>query len=106
VGRFLILGRANWAAPWPEDPSEDLKMEKMYYAALEEALKKGEIEDVGFFTDGQSGYVIVNGEATDVYRLTLENPFYDYEIHEIISLEKAKKIELAVLKDMIEAAKK
>jgi len=51
VARFLILGHTNWAAPWPEDPSEELKMEKMYYAALEESIKKGEIEDIGFFTD-------------------------------------------------------
>jgi hypothetical protein len=106
VARFLILGRTNWAAPWPEDPSEELKMEKMYYAALEESIKKGEIEDIGFFTDGQSGYVIVKGEATDVYRLTLENPYYNYEIHEIISLKKAKEIELAVLKDKAKASRK
>jgi hypothetical protein len=106
VARFLILGRANLAAPWPTDPSEELKMEEMYYAAVEESMKKGEIEDIGFFTDGQSGYVIVEGEATDVYRLTLENPYYNYEIHEIISLKKAKEIELAVLRDNVKAAKK
>jgi hypothetical protein len=73
---------------------------------LEESIKKGEIEDIGFFTDGQSGYVIVKGEATDVYRLTLENPYYNYEIHEIISLKKAKEIELAVLKDKAKASRK
>ena len=106
MARFLILGRANLAAPWPTDPSEELEMEKMYYAALEESIKKGEIEDIGFFTDGQSGYVIVKGEAADVYRLTLGNPYYDYEIHEIIPLEKAKKIELEVLKDNVKAARK
>ena len=106
MARFLILGRTNWAAPWPTDPSEELKMEEMYYAAVEEAIKKGEIEDIGFFTDGQSGYMIVKGEATDIYRMTLANPYYFYEIHEIIPLEKAKEIELAVLKDRIEAAKK
>ena len=106
MARFLILGRTNWAAPWPTDPSEELKMEKMYYAALEESIKKGEIEDIGFFTDGQSGYIIVKGEAADVYRKTLENPYYDYEIHEIIPLEKAKKIEISVLKDNVKAAKK
>jgi len=106
VARFLILGSTNWAAPWPTDPSEELKMEEMYYEAVEEAIKKGEIEDIGFFTDGQSGYIIVKGEAADVYRMTLENPFYDYEIHEIISLKKAKEIELAVLKDKVKVAKK
>jgi hypothetical protein len=106
VARFLILGRANWAAPWPTDPAEELKLEKMGYAALEEAMKKGEIEDVGYFTDGQSGYAIVRGEATDVYRMALENPYYDCEIHEIIPLEKAKEIELAVLKDNVKAARK
>ncbi len=106
MARFLMLVSTNWAAPWPTDPSEELEMEEMYYAALEEAMKKGEIEDIGFFTDGQSGYAIVKGEAADVYRMTLQNPFYDYEIHEIIPLKKAKEIELAVLKDNVKAAKK
>ena len=106
MARYLLLGRTNWAAPWPTDPSEELKMEEMYYAAVEEAIKKGEIEDVGYFTDGQSGYVIIRGEAADVYRMTLENDYYSWEIHEIIPLEKAKEIEIAVLKDKVEAAKK
>jgi len=106
VAKYLLLARTNWAAPWPTDPSEELKMEEMGYAALEEAMKKGEIEDIGFFTDGQSGYAIIRGEATDVYRMALENPYFSYEVHEIIPLEKAKKIEISVLKDMIKTAKK
>ena len=106
MARFLILGRTNWAAPWPTDPSEELKMQEMYYAAVEESIKKGEIEDIGYFTDGQSGYAIVNAEATDVYRMSLANDYYLWEIHEIIPLEKAKEIELAVIKDKVEAAKK
>ncbi|UCE43875.1 MAG: hypothetical protein JSV57_05890 [Candidatus Bathyarchaeota archaeon] len=81
-------------------------MEKRYYEAAEEAMKKGEIEDIGFFADGQSGFMIVKGEATDVYRILLENPYYDYEIHEIIPLAKAKEIEIAVLEDMVKAANK
>ncbi len=106
MARYLILGRTNWAAPWPTDPSEELKMQEEYYAAVEEAVKKGEIEDIGFFTDGQSGYIIVKGEAADVYRQALENPYYHYEIHEIIPLEKAKENEIAALKARIAAEKK
>jgi hypothetical protein len=105
MARYLILGRTNWAAPWPADPSEELKMQKEYYAAVEEAVKKGEIEDVGYFLDGQSGYVIVNAEAADVYRQALENSYYHYEINEIIPLEKAKKNEIAALKARIAAEK-
>ena len=107
MARFLILWRSNPAAPMPTDPSEHLKLEEKMFAAVDDLIKKGEIEEFGFFQDGTSGYVIGKGEATDIFRrLRMFSPYILGEVHEIIPYEKGKEIMLAVAKAKIEAAKK
>jgi len=106
VDRYLILWRSNPAAPMPTDPSEHLKLEKKMFAAVDDLIKKGEIEEFGFFQDGTSGYTIGKGEATDMFRCSsMFLPYIHAEVHEIIPYEKGKEITLALLKAGIEAAK-
>jgi len=106
VDRFLVLWRMNPAVPSPTDPSEHLKLEEKMFAATDDLIKKGEIEEFGFFQDGTSGYVIGKGEATDMFRCSsMFLPYILCEVHEIIPYEKGKEITMAVLKAGIEAAK-
>lgn len=99
MSRFLVLWRSNPAAPWPTDPSEHLKLDEKMFAAIGESIKKGEIEDFGFFLDGRSGYGIGRGESTDIFRsLSMFLPYIFCEVHEIIPYEKGKEITIALLK--------
>jgi len=107
MARYLILWRENPVAPWPTDPSEALKLNEKMFAAVDDLIKKGEIEEFGFFQDGTSGYTIGKGESTDMFRCSsMFLPYILGEVHEIIPYEKGKEIELAVAKARIEAAKK
>ena len=77
------------------------------FGAIEEKMKKGEIEEFGFFPDGSSGFAISEGQATDVSRrVSMFQPYMLFEVHEIIPYEKGKEITLAITKAQIEAAKK
>ena len=106
MARFLVLWRQNPVAPWPTDPSEVLKLYERMFATMDDLIKKGEIEEFGFFPDANSGYVIGKGESTDVFRrVNMFLPYILCEVHEIIPYEKGKEIERAVLKAKIEAAK-
>ncbi len=40
----------------------------MIFAAMDNLIKTGEVQEFGFFLDGTSGYVIAGGEAKDEFR--------------------------------------
>ncbi|NIM44445.1 MAG: hypothetical protein GTN80_01720 [Nitrososphaeria archaeon] len=107
MARYLVLWRVNPAAPWPTDPSETLKLLEVMWATIDDLQKKGEIEEGGYFLDGNSGYAIVEGDGMDIFRQS--NMFLPYmagEIQEIITFEKAKEITKALLEAQIAATKK
>ena len=113
MARFLVLWRLNPAAIplMPKDPSESLKFYERQFAPIDDSIKKGEIEEFGFFPDtssgGASGYAISKGEATDILRTAwMQLPYYLFEVHEIIPYEKGKEITMALVKATIELAKK
>ena len=113
MARYLVLWRNNpTAIPlMPTDPSESLKMHERMFAAIDNLIKKGDIEEFGFFPEtsagGPPGYAIGKGETTDIARNVWSfEPFVIMEVHEIIPWEKGKEITMGLIKAMIEAAKK
>ena len=107
MARYLCMWRVNPVAPTPADLSEGLKLNEMLFAAMDDLIKRGEVEEFGWFPDGTSGYVIGKGEATDMFRsIRMFLPHIINEVHEIIPYEKGKEILRAVLKAQIAAAKK
>ena len=58
----------NPVAPWPTDPSEGLKLNEMMTAKIADLMKKGEIEEFGYFPDGTSGYAIGKGDILDILK--------------------------------------
>lgn len=107
MARYLVLWRQNPVAPWPTDPSEALKLNEIMFATMDELIKKGEIDEFGWFQDAVSGYVISKGDSADIFRRsTMFQPYILGEVHEIISYEKGKEISIAVARAKIEAAKK
>ncbi|MBA7601088.1 hypothetical protein ES703_08155 [subsurface metagenome] len=107
MARFLVLWRPNLLAPRLKDPSENLKFIEKSFAVMDDLMKKGEVEEFGFFPDANSGCIIKKGESTDVFRM-LEMFYPDIlgEVHEIIPWEKGKEIALALAKAKVEATKK
>jgi len=107
MARYLVLWRQNPAAPTPTDPSENLKLNEMMFAGVENLMESGEIEEFGFFADGRSGYAIGKGEAIDNFRnVSMFLPYIHCEVHEIIPYKKGKETTIAVTKAMIELTKK
>lgn len=105
MARFLFYWRRNSIAPWPTDPSEVMKLSEWIYTTLDDFIEKGEIEDFGYFPDGQSGYGISKGETLDIFKLTrMFQPYVLFKVHEIIPYEKAKEINLAITKAKMEVA--
>jgi hypothetical protein len=89
------------------DPKQSLEVHEKMWAMIDGLMKKGEIEEFGFFPDGYTGYVIGKGTSEDFFR-NAESflPFVISELHEIIPYEKAKEIMRARLKAQIAAMKK
>ena len=106
MGRFLVLWYQDPVAQWPTDPSESLKLNERMMGTIADLMKKGEIEEFGFFTDGTSGYVISKGEAVDIFRrANMFQPYITVEVHEMIPFEKGREISRAVWEAKIAAAK-
>jgi hypothetical protein len=97
----------NPVAPFPTDPSKVLEVNEKMFAAMDALIKKGEVKEFGFFQDATSGYLIGEGEATDIFRnANLFMPYILSESHEVIPYEKGKEILLALLKAKCAPAKK
>ena len=107
MARWLVLWRINPVAPTPTDPSEALKLNEMMFAAMDDLIERGEVEEFGFFPDGLSGYTIGKGEAIDTFRkVSMFLPYIHCEVHEIIPYKKGKETSIAVMKAIIELTKK
>jgi hypothetical protein len=107
VARYLVLWRQNPAAPTPTTPSENLQLNEMMFAAIDDLMARDEIEEFGFFSDGRSGYVIGKGETIDSFRnVSMFLPYVYSEVHEIIPYKKGKETLITLLKTMTELAKK
>jgi len=107
VARYLTLWHMNPVAPTPTDPSENLKLNEMMFAGIENLMASGEIEEFGFFADGRSGYAIGKAETIDIFRnVSMFLPYIHCEVHEIIPYKEGKETSIAVMKTMIELAKK
>jgi hypothetical protein len=106
LARYLELWRRN-PAPWPTDPAESSKLSEKLFTGIDNLIKKGTIKEFGFFMDGNSGYVITEGDSADVFqKVSMFNPYIECEVQEIIPYEKAKGSLRALWKTMAEAAKK
>jgi hypothetical protein len=107
MAKYLVLWHANPIAPWPVDPAKYLELEEMIWAGMDGLIKKGEVKELGYYPNGQGGYIIGEGEATTLYKNVLMfQPYFMVEVHEIISYENHKEISRAVCRARIEAAKK
>ena len=91
-------------ASWPLDPTEEMQLNEMMWAAIDEELKGGRILEVGWFANGTSGYAISTEEdAKGVFASAFANyPWLQFEVHEIVDYETGKDIARQVLKNQAE----
>jgi len=105
VDRYLLLWRVNFSF-WPMEASKSLELNEKMWAAMDDLMKKGLVKDYGIFLDGQSGYLIAEGEAANLYMAAnMFIPYVSAEVHEIISYEKQKEIMRAMLQAAAAAKK-
>ena len=105
--KYLTFWRVNTAAIGTLEPSKSVEINQMMFAAMDALIKKGEIKEFGFFPDATSGYLIGEGEATDIFKAAnMFLPFILSETNQVIPYEKGKEILLALLKAQVAPAKK
>jgi len=107
MAKFLGLWRFNPMAPMPTDPIEAAKMFEMMFAAMDNLIKTGEVQEFGFFPDGTSGYTISSGGSKGQLRGSFSfYPFVGIEVHEIVPYETGKEVLRGVMKAQAEAMKR
>jgi len=107
MAKYLNLWRHSPTAPWPTDPVEAAKVLEMLFAGVENLIKTGEVKEFGYFLDGTSGYIIMEGESKDMFRCSVSfSTFIEFELQEIVPYETGKEIARGVLKAQAEAVKK
>jgi hypothetical protein len=86
------------------DPTEMMQAMEMMWTAIDKDVKSGRILEVGWFSNGTSGYVISSGEDTKgVFASAFSNfPWVENEIHEVLDYETGKAIGRQVLKAQAE----
>jgi hypothetical protein len=78
----------------------------MMFAAMDNMLQTGEVQEFGFFSGATSGYVIAGGESKDELRRSHSfYPFIESEVHEIVPYETGKEVVRGFLKAKAEAMK-
>ena len=107
MSRYLILWRRREVAQWPTNPTDYLKLMEMQWATIEGLQKKGDIKEFGWFTKGDSGYILGEGDGATVFKdLVMFTHFYDFDVSEVVPYEKGKETMRSVLTLQIEAMKK
>ncbi len=103
MARFLIIWHIN-PTLFPDDPEEYAKFIEKVWAGIDDLIKKGVVEEMGAFLDGMTGFAIANAESRDVYRiLNMHEPYWDFEVNEIISYEDMKEEIRSIWKAQAEA---
>jgi hypothetical protein len=106
MARYLVLWRRSPTA-WPTDPLEYSNLVSKFGALVQNWMKKGEMKEHAHFLDGTSGYTIWEVEAKDLLRnSSMLVPYYEFEIHEFIPIEKSSEILKTVFKTQTKTAKK
>lgn len=88
--RYMVLYKAN-PSVWPTDPKQALAVWEGTIAGGDHLLKTGALKEVGWFTP-QEGYAIFESDSKEKVLGMVQPffPYYDQDIREIVSWEKAK----------------
>ncbi len=106
MARFLVLWQTNTAS-FPHDPQKTLELNETLWSYMDDLMKKGLVKDYGIFPDGESGFLIGEGETTSLFKaVNMFMPYVSCTVHEIISYEKQKEIIRELCKAAIAAMKK
>jgi L-rhamnose mutarotase len=108
MGKYLTIWRNN-LDEWPSDPTEAAKLAEMMWATMDEMIKSGNVQETGFFLDGNSGYTIAEGKdsAEGLRAAAMFSPFVEWvDYEEIVPFEKGKEVFRAVWKAKAEAMKR
>jgi hypothetical protein len=93
----------NPNASWPTDPAEALQVQEMMFAAIDKALKEGELREFGCFPNGRSGCATDTGEAKDEFARAFSfYPFIEIDVQEIVPWETAKETMRGIMKAQAE----
>ena len=101
--RYLMLLQPRPEA-MPADPTEHIKMHKMWLATVDHFIEKGVIEEIGFFLETSEkymGYAICKGTADDIVEFTWSFlPGTVIRVHEITSYSKGKEFMMEMMTKM------
>jgi hypothetical protein len=106
MAKYLVLWRSCPTA-WPADPEEQIKINEMLMGLSDMGVSSGEIKDTGYFLNGNSGYMIAEGDSASALQAARSVcPYMEfYAIEEIVPYEEGKKIFREDLKAKAEALK-
>lgn len=103
MAKYMTIWRANPSAWVTLDPAEGLQLNEMMFAVVDKELKGGRILEIGWFSNGTSGYTISSGDVKGVFTSAFANfPWMEMEVHEIIDYETGKEIARQVMKAQAE----
>lgn len=72
----------------PEDP---VKLAKLYLSHMEQVradLKSGKLTDFGQYSNGSSGYIIIEGTENDVFTTLMKYlPYVEFDVKPIVNVD-------------------
>ena len=97
MARFHVSWRINTAS-WPKEPQASHELNETFWAVIDDLMKKGLVKEYGIFPDGESVFIIGEGDTTNIYgAVNMFIPYVSSEVHEIIPYEKQKEIVRALM---------
>ena len=105
--KYLYLWRLNFSQV-RLDSVEMGKLQERLFAVIEENLKKGGLKDWGMYLDGVHGFAIRECEGTELMTGIMSfAPYIEVlAVHEVLILDKARKIYAGVVQSRMEATMK
>jgi hypothetical protein len=92
MSKYLILWETDMTR-WSTDPKERAAMSTKMVEKIKQDIKEGNTLDWGIFVGGGAGYIVVEGNAPDVYKDVRQYlPYITSKVQQVLSIDEALEV--------------
>jgi len=96
--KYLVIWEGD-ASRWPDDAKERVALSTKFNEMTKQDMKEGKIVDWGVFVEGNSGYAVIEGNGSELYKeVQRYRPYMNFKVHQVLSIDE----HLEALKSLME----
>jgi hypothetical protein len=92
MSKYLINFELD-VSRWSTDPKERAAMSTKMLEKIKQDMKEGMTRDWGMFVGGVAGYMVVEGNAPDVYKnIRQYYPYVTFKVQQVLTIDETLEV--------------